>query len=76
MKNLSLILNAVLLVAVGILYFLHFSGSNETSSSGGFITEGGNLSVAYINSDSVLEHYDYLKEERTRLEEKGSKMQS
>ena len=74
MKNLSLILNAVLLVAVGILYFLHFSGKSEQPSSGSFISEGGNLALAYINSDSVLEHYEYLKEQRARLQEKGSKM--
>ncbi len=76
MKNLSLILNAVLLVAVGILYFLHFSGNPQPSFTGGAYTASGNLSLAYINSDSVLEHYEYLKQERTRLEEKGSKMDS
>ncbi len=76
MKNLSLILNAVLLVAVGILYFLHFSGNSEQSFTGGSSTASGNLSIAYINSDSVLEHYEYLKQERVRLEEKGSKMDS
>lgn len=76
MKNLSLILNAVLLVAVGILYFLHFSGKSEHTSSDGAMVETGNLALAYINSDSVLEHYEYLKEQRTRLEEKQSKMES
>ncbi len=74
MKNLSLILNAVLLVAVGILYFLHFSSTGDQTPSGGLISEGGNLSLAYINTDSVLEHYDYLKVEQARLEEKGGKM--
>ena len=52
MKNLSLILNAVLLVAVGILYYLHFSGKNDQPASSGFVTEGGNLALAFINSDS------------------------
>ena len=33
MKNLSLGLNAVLLVAVAFLYYLHFKGNNATSDS-------------------------------------------
>ncbi len=76
MKNLSLILNGVLLVAVGILYFLHFSGKNEHTSTGGSMLAPGNLALAYINSDSVLEHYEYLREQRSLLEAKGTKMDS
>ena len=74
MKNLSLALNAVLLVAVGILYFLHFSGKGDQPSSGASMLADGNLSLAYINSDSVLEQYEYLKEQRSLLEAKGGKM--
>lgn len=33
MKNLSLILNAVLFVLVGILFYLHFKGANSTSTA-------------------------------------------
>ena len=56
MKNISLILNGVLLVAVAILYYLHFSSSPDSpaASSGA----AADLKVAYINSDSVLEHYE------------------
>lgn len=78
MKNLSLILNAVLLVAVGILFFLHFSGKKsagpvvETSSGAVLPSE---LRVAYINSDSVLQHYEYLKANRVQLESKTKKIE-
>lgn len=77
MKNLSLILNAVLLVAVGVLFYLHFSGGK--SSTGGSASSGssvpGDLKIAYINSDSVLQHYDYLKANRVQIEEKTKKIE-
>lgn len=75
MKNLSLILNVVLLVAVAILYVLHFSGPGKVESKfSSSDTSVVNLKVAYINSDSVLKHYDYLKVNREQLEVKTKKM--
>lgn len=75
MKNLSLILNAVLLVAVVILYVLYFSGSGKVQSKSSVSdTSAVNLKVAYINSDSVLKYYDYLKVNRDQLEAKTKKM--
>jgi outer membrane protein len=73
MKNLSLIVNAVLLVAVGILFYLHFSTGKPASESGTAVNPGA-LQIAYINSDSVLKHYEYLKVNRVQLEEKTKKM--
>lgn len=77
MKNLSLILNAVLLVAVGVLFYLHFSGGK--ASTGGSTSSDspvpGDLKIAYINSDSVLQHYDYLKANRVQIEEKTKKIE-
>lgn len=75
MKNLSLILNIVLLVAVIFLYVLHFSGrSVDANASSSADTSTMNLKLAYINSDSVLKHYDYLKINRDQLESKSKKM--
>jgi len=73
MKNLSIILNIVLLVAVGVLYFLHFSGGHKSTSDGGSSTAAdlGELKIAYINSDSVLEQYDYLKAAKVQMENKS-----
>ena len=75
MKNLSLILNVVLLVAVVFLYVLHFSptGKVEAKSSASD-TSAVNLKVAYFQSDSVLKHYEYLKVNREQLEAKTKKM--
>jgi outer membrane protein len=75
MKNLSLILNIVLLVAVVILYVLHFSTPRvQESKSSVSDTSSVDLKIAYINSDSVLKHYDYLKVNRDQLEAKTKKM--
>ncbi len=72
MKNLSLILNGLLLIAVGVLYFLFFNGKKGTSQSS--IVAPTDLKFAYIKSDSVLKNYDYFKEMRTILEAKGKKL--
>ncbi len=75
MKNLSLILNVVLLVAVIILYVLYFSGNARVeATTSASDTSVFNLKVAYIHSDSVLKYYDYLKINRDQLEAKTKKM--
>lgn len=73
MKNISLILNGVLLLAVAILYYLHFSSTHsETKSQEP--AAAANLKLAYINSDTVLKYYDYFNVNRQKLEDKGKKM--
>ena len=75
MKSLSLILNIVLLVAVVILYVLHFAPvAKVEAKSSSSDTSAVNLKLAYINSDSVLKHYEYLKVNREQLEAKTKKM--
>jgi outer membrane protein len=77
MKNASLILNIVLLIAVGVLYFLHFSGGSSASISSSD-DQGSkvpsDIKIAFITSDSVLEHYEYLKVNKEQLEAKTKKM--
>lgn len=75
MKNLSLALNGVLIVAVAILYYLHFSapGSVGGSANGGVLLQ--DAKIAYINSDSVLKYYEYLTVNRKELEAKGLQME-
>ena len=72
MKNLSLALNAILLLAVAGLYYLHFSGPANLKSADTSATQ--DLKIAYINSDSVLKYYDYFKVGKERLESKGKKL--
>jgi len=71
MKNASLILNGVLLVAVVVLYVLHFSsGKSSGASDAGSNLTPSDLKVAYINQDTVLKYYDYVKVNSAALEEK------
>ncbi|MEJ1240192.1 OmpH family outer membrane protein [Chryseolinea sp. T2] len=74
MKNLSLILNAVLLVAVLVLFYLHFSSGKPASAASSEPASLGDAKIAYIRSDSVLKNYDYLKVQREALEAKTKKM--
>lgn len=73
MKNLSLILNGVLAIAVGILFYqVHalktgnasYNTTNETDASEKpIITSNTTLAdtkIAYINTDSINEHYAYI----------------
>ena len=66
MKKLPLIINAVLAIAVIILYILHFtSPSNKTVSSGNDTLKTGSLStggIVYINIDSVYANYQMYKD--------------
>ena len=73
MKNLSLVLNAVLLVAVAVLYYFTFKSSGSSSAST-TTAAVGDVSIAYINSDSVLKYYDFLKDNKVVIEEKSKKM--
>lgn len=73
MKNLSLILNVVLLVAVGVLFYLHFS-SVKPKSAGTGSDPVGDLTIAYINSDSVIKHYAFMDDTKATLEAKAKKL--
>lgn len=75
MKNASLILNVVLLVAVGVLYYLHFAGASAGQTGGGSSAPViGASAIAFINADSVLKNYAYLDVRRKQLEEKTRKL--
>lgn len=79
MKNISLIINIVLAIGLGLLYILHFTskngssagvaGTNSTSSTTG-------LNIAYVNIDSILVNYTLSKELNESLVGKQSSMKS
>ncbi|MFZ4456980.1 MAG: OmpH family outer membrane protein [Bacteroidales bacterium] len=67
MKNINVIINGVLLVAVIVLFVLHFSGNKKSSSAGEIVASGDSvkytkLPIAYINVDSLLTNYKFSKE--------------
>lgn len=60
MKNLSIALNAVLIVAVGILYVFHFSNSEADSKNAESVAGEG--AVVYLNTDSLLTNYNFSRD--------------
>ena len=73
MKHLSLILNVVLLVLVGCLYYLHFSSPKNSvtlihSAKDSSVNHGNK--VAYIDLDSLQNNYEYYKKIKGEFERK------
>ena len=63
MKNLSIGLNVLLLIAVIVLYVLHFSGNGKsTSNQGGTATVNADAKIVYINMDTLLNNYTQSRE--------------
>jgi len=76
-KNLSLILNGILAVAVIYLYVLHFSGGSPAEpEQASNVSAGGIPKIAYVNSDTLLQYYDFFQDKRAELEDKAQKLQS
>jgi len=74
MKNLSLILNAVLAIAVVFLFWLVLGtksspAAQQLISGKGTVTKG-KLPIAYINVDSLLLHYQFAKDANESLTKK------
>ena len=89
MKNLSIVLNVVLFVAVIVLYVLYFSGhkSPETAMTSKVAGTADATKIVYINTDTLLNNYQlavelneaFLKKQedrRTELKDKASREQS
>jgi outer membrane protein len=69
MKKISVILYAVVVLAVALLYFFQFSGSKrqrkaEATSS---INDGPVKGIAYVNIDSIIFKFDMFADRRSEL---------
>ena len=65
MKNTNYIINGVLVVAVIVLFILHFTGRGNAADQGTEVapdTTIVRLPVAYINVDSLLTNYNFAKD--------------
>lgn len=81
MKNLSITLNAVLLIAVAILFYMVLSEPNNAESQNTIINEDSttteqSLKIAFINTDTLWEKYDLVKVLRSELESKQAQFKS
>lgn len=73
MKNLSLILNAILIAAVGFLFFKVYSGDKsktqvKVADKSANSTSAAKPMIAYVELDSLNEHIVYIKQKRQNLE--------
>lgn len=72
------ILNIVLLLGLIVLYFIVLKPSKNDNANMALIhkTSSGAVTVAYVNSDSILEHYDLVKSMRVELEAKTLRLEN
>ena len=88
-KNVSLIINCVLIVAVGILYYLHFKPSTTSASSTVVTTDSTSgpaltipedqikkSGIVYVNTDTLLKYYDFYNSAKKSLETRQKKAES
>jgi outer membrane protein len=81
MKNLPYILNGVLAIAIGVLFFLHFkdckSPSKSTTGSASSSTSiSGSGTMAYVDLDTLETYYGYYKDKKAELEKSQANIES
>lgn len=74
MKNASLVLNVVLLVAVAVLFYLHFSSGKRmetakvaTANASDAKPASGDCRIAYFDMDSINNSFAMVKDVRAEL---------
>lgn len=81
MKNALLALNLVLLVAVGILFYLHFAGKKGTETRPASSTQKntaahGDCRIAYFDMDSINNSFVLIKDVKAELSREEEKINS
>jgi len=82
MKNGLVVLNSILLIAVGILFYLHFSSGKKGTAIGNtseqkdpsFNTFPNSCKIAYFEMDSVEANFEMAKEMQAELEKKEDRI--
>jgi outer membrane protein len=73
-RTIIYIWNAALTITlIGLIVYV--SSNKKTSSSSVLAGDGKGAVIAYVNTDSLLEHYNYFKTNRDRLESKQKQME-
>lgn len=72
MKNLPIILNIILFLLVGHLYYLNSkkSGGNAPQAIMPSAAHAGGARIAYVNADTLDAKYEWLKEQKTAIEQR------
>ena len=73
MTNFTIGLNIVLVIAVAVLFYLHFSSSATTAVSGSSSkpVPSGAFKIAYFETDSIQTQFEYFKEIDAELQTKN-----
>ena len=76
--RISLFINAILLLAVGVLYVLFFTEKKQASVQDIQSQDltGSALRIGYVESDSILANYSLAIEKSRELEEKGRNLEA
>ena len=82
MKNASSVLNIILLIAVAVLFYLHFSSGKKTepvktvSSEGTSRVPAGDFRIAYFEMDSINNSYAKVKDVKADLSKEEERINS
>lgn len=75
MKQFSIVLNIVLLIAVGVLYYFQFRGTKKENKRPGSVhnnskdtSRGKRMVVAYVELDSLNNNVTFIKQRKKELE--------
>ena len=74
----GMVLNIVLLIGLVVLYVLFFINKSKQKDTVNHVPVGikGNVSIAYINTDSIMENYDFAKDMKKEMDDYQSKLES
>ena len=67
LRNLAIVSNITLAIAVAILYVLHFKGQNETAMPP-MVSASGSGNLVYVNIDTLLENYTLYQKKKVEFE--------
>jgi outer membrane protein len=80
MKQISLILNAILVIAVIHLYYINYKknstvtqGVSEDKTDSHVLIDPSTNPIVFVNSDSLIDNYEYLKKMKAELEARQEK---
>lgn len=82
MKKISFLINIVLLVLIGVLFYLHFKTSKEVAQTSVSDEQSqtelkkDRMKIAYVNLDSLEMHYTYFQDKKEELFKKQQSIQN
>jgi outer membrane protein len=67
------IINIVLAIAVVALFLLHFLPSSQGNKT---LPEGAGMNIAFVNTDTVFENYQFVNDKKDHLRSKTTELQT